>query len=406
MLADEAMILVVGLLAFLGVVALVPLALRVAVAYGVTDVPMPGKLHSTATPYLGGMAVALAVAGASPLLPAWSMQGAAILIGALLVAAVGLVDDLRTLGPVPRLAVEGVAASIAFAGGVRVELAGGPVDFVLTVGALVLVTNSFNLLDNMDGVVGSVGATMALPLLAAALLEGQVFVGGLAALVAGACAGFLVYNWHPARIFLGDAGSLFVGFLLGAIALKLRFAVAPPASVAVVALLLGPALFDTTLVVVSRLRAGRPIFLGGTDHTAHRLLMLGLCCQTVAALLVLATATCAVLGLAVGRGVLPAWPVVGAVVAVGLAALVAFLRMPVYEGRAGREMGEAVVADVQPAHAAPSLPVPEAAVTVGSAQRSAASAPPRASCFRRWANLAGAGQTQRRDGLWHDRENA
>lgn len=339
---DEAVILALGVSAFVAVVALVPLVRRVALAYGVTDAPAQGKLHSSATPYLGGIAVALAVLGCSAFLPEWSEQAAAVLVGALAVGLAGLVDDMRTLGPGRRLVVESLAAAVAFAGGARVQVAGGPADFLLTVAALVVLTNSFNLLDNMDGAAGVIGTTTALGLLAAAVLEGQVLVGGLAALVAGACLGFLVYNWHPARIFLGDAGSLFVGFLLAAIALKLRFAVERPASVAALGLLVWPAVFDTTLVVVSRVRAGRPIYVGGTDHTSHRLLMLGLGCRAVAAVLALGAAACAGLGLAVGRGALPAAGVAVVMLTAGGVALAALLRLPVYERGAGRAVSAAV----------------------------------------------------------------
>lgn len=338
MTGDETVIVGLGMLAFAAVVALVPLVQRVAVAYGITDAPKKGKLHSVATPYLGGVAVVLAVIGSSPLLPKWSVQATVILVGAVAVGLAGLVDDMRTLRPSRRLAVEVLAASAAFGVGARVGVAAEPVDFLLTVVALVVLTNSFNLLDNMDGAAGVIGTTIALALAGAAVLAGQVLVGGLAALVAGACLGFLVYNWHPAKIFLGDAGSLFLGFLLAVIALKLRFEVAPPRSVAAVGLLLGPALFDTTLVVVSRVRARRPIYIGGTDHCSHRLLMLGLGTRSVAAVLALGTAACTALGLAVGRDVLPAAPVTAAAVLVAVAALVALLRLPVYEGGAGRHI--------------------------------------------------------------------
>jgi UDP-GlcNAc:undecaprenyl-phosphate/decaprenyl-phosphate GlcNAc-1-phosphate transferase len=242
------------------------------------------------------------------------------------------------LRPTRRLAVEVLAAVLAFWAGARVDVAAEPLDFVLTVVVLVVITNSFNLLDNMDGALGVIGTTTALALVGAALLEGQVLVGGLGALVAGACLGFLVYNWHPAKIFLGDTGSLFLGFLLAAIALKLRFVVAPPESVAAVGLLLGPALFDTTLVVVSRARARRPIYVGGTDHCSHRLLLLGLGTRSVAALLAAATAGCGALGLAVGRAVLPAAPLAAGAATVGVVVLVALLRVPVYDGRAGRDV--------------------------------------------------------------------
>ena len=141
----------------------------------------------------------------------------------------------------------------------------------------------------------------------AGALGGQVLVGGLAAVVAGSCAGFLLYNWYPARIFMGDAGSLFLGFLLASIALKLRFPVDHWAALAAVALLAGVAIFDTTLVVISRVRRGQPIYLGGTDHTSHRLLRLGLSTPVVGLTLVVATAVCGSLGVAVGRGAIPAW---------------------------------------------------------------------------------------------------
>lgn len=335
---ESVMIAGLGLAAFAAVVLLVPLVLRVAVAYGVTDSPGKGKLHVASTPYLGGIAVVVAVLGASPLLPGWSAQAAVILLAACAIGVAGLVDDMRTLRPTRRLAVEVVAATLAFGAGARVNVSAEPVDFVLTVVALVILTNSFNLLDNMDGALGIIGTTTALALVGAAVLQGQVLVGGLGALVAGSCLGFLVYNWHPAKIFLGDAGSLFLGFLLAAIALKLRFVVAPPESVAAVGLLLGPALFDTTLVVVSRARAGRPIYVGGTDHCSHRLLMLGLGTRAVAVVLAVGTAGCGVLGLAAARGVLPVAPLVAGSAVAGVAALVAFLRVPVYERGAGRDI--------------------------------------------------------------------
>ncbi|MGH9179503.1 MAG: hypothetical protein ACRD0N_13240, partial [Acidimicrobiales bacterium] len=167
-------------------------------------------------------------------------------------------------------------------------------------------------------------------------LGDQVLVGTLAAAVVGAAAGFLAYNWHPARIFLGDAGSLFLGFLVSAVALKLRFPVDRHAGVVAVGLVAAPALFDTTLVVVSRVRAGRPIYVGGTDHTSHRLARLGFPAPAIAVLLALATATCGVLGVAVGRGEMASWTAAAPVMVVGAVLLGYLLRMPVYAHDAGR----------------------------------------------------------------------
>jgi len=197
-------------------------------------------------------------------------------------------------------------------------------------------TNAFNLLDNMDGAAGAIGTTIAIGLAVAALIEGQVLVGGLAVVVAATCLGFLAYNWYPAAIFMGDAGSLFLGFLLAVIALMLRTEVTHPASALALVLLVGPALFDTTLVVISRVRSRRPIYIGGTDHTSHRLVLLGLTSVGATATLTVATALCSGLGVLVAVGSVPAVviaPIVAIAAAVGL---VLMLRVGVYKTDRGR----------------------------------------------------------------------
>ncbi|MGH9179902.1 MAG: MraY family glycosyltransferase, partial [Acidimicrobiales bacterium] len=290
-MTDWEQVALAGLVALGLSLVLVPVARRGALHFGVTDRPARGKVHKVPTPYLGGLAVAAAVAGAA-VVGGWRGQAMAILGAALLVACVGLADDVRTARPSVRLTVETVAATIAFAAGARVHLFGGAADLALTIAWLVVLTNAYNLLDNMDACASSIVAVSATALLAAAALGDQVLVGTLAAAVAGAAVGFLAYNWHPARIFLGYACTLFIGFLVSAVALKLRFPVDRHAGVVAVGLVAAPALFDTTLVVVSRLRVGRPIYVGGTDHTSHRLARLGFPAPAIAVLLALATATC------------------------------------------------------------------------------------------------------------------
>lgn len=306
---------------------LVPVARRSALRLGVTDRPGQGKVHEVPTPYLGGVAVIVAVLCSSSI-GGWRGDAAAILGAAVLVSLVGLVDDVRTTSPPVRLAVETVAALVAFQAGARVDLFGGVGDVLLTVVWLVVLTNAYNLLDNMDACASSILAVSSAGLVASAVLVDQVLVGTLAAAIVGAAAGFLVYNWHPARIFLGDAGSLFLGFLVSAVTLKLRFPVGQGSSVVAAALVAAPALFDTALVVLSRMRAGRPIYVGGTDHTAHRLVRLGLPTSGVAVVLATITACCGALGLAVGLGALAAWIALVPVTGFGAALLVYFLRAP------------------------------------------------------------------------------
>lgn len=328
----------VGFFALALSLAFVPLARRGALLLDVTDRPAAGKVHKLATPCLGGVAVAAAVLFASAI-GGWRGQAVAILAAALLVACIGLVDDIRTVKPGVRLMVEVLAASIAFAAGARVELVGGFGDLVLTIIWLVVLTNAYNLLDNMDACASLIMATSAAALLAAAILNDQVLVATLAVAVVGAAIGFLVYNWHPARIFLGDAGSLFLGFLISAIALKLRFPVPQGAGVVAVAVVAAPALFDTTLVVISRIRAGRPIVVGGTDHTSHRLAALGLTTRQVALLLGAVSAGCGIVGVAVGHGLVDPWAVLGTGAVIGTVLLTVLLPMSVYDDGAGRSSG-------------------------------------------------------------------
>lgn len=328
-----------GALAFTVVVALVPWCRRYALARGICDTPEPGKVHRNPTPYLGGVSIAAAAVLCSFIIPGWDASNedaALILVAAVMVSLAGLVDDIRKAGVLPRLGVEVAAALLAVAAGARIQLFGDVADVIVSVLALVILTNSFNLLDNMDSAAGAIAATIATALAVTALLEGQVLVGGLAVVVASASLGFLVYNWHPASIFMGDTGSLFLGFLLAVIALKLRTGVGHFPSAVAAVLLVAPAVLDTALVVISRVRAGRPISIGGTDHSSHRLMLLGLGPRLVVVVLVLATVFSASIGVVVSQGLMDPVPAAVVVFVPGLLALAALLRIGRYSQRGGR----------------------------------------------------------------------
>jgi UDP-GlcNAc:undecaprenyl-phosphate GlcNAc-1-phosphate transferase len=310
------------------VVVLVPVARRAALRLDITDRPAPGSWHRDPVPYLGGVALAAAALAAAAGASGWERDALLLVGGAVAVAAVGLVDDVGTAPPALRLAVEAAAAAAAFAGGCRVDIGPEPIDFLVTVAWIVTITNGCNLLDNVDGALGAVGGVMAGAVGVAALLADQFLVGGLALAIAGACLGFLVHNWHPAVIFMGDAGSLFVGFLLAALALRLDTPVAPVAGAVAAALLAGPALFDTTLVVISRVRAGRSILVGGTDHTAHRLRRAGVGPGASVVVLAAGAALWGAAGVAVARGVVPAPAGLAALTVPAVPALVLLLRQP------------------------------------------------------------------------------
>jgi UDP-GlcNAc:undecaprenyl-phosphate GlcNAc-1-phosphate transferase len=151
------------------------------------------------------------------------------------------------------------------------------VKFLATVAWVVTITNALNVMDNMDGLAGGTAAVASVFFFLIATLTNQYLVAPMAAVMVGACVGFLYYNFKPGAIFMGDSGSLFLGFMLAAVGIKLRF----PDNYDIVTwmvpvLVLGVPLFDTTLVTLSRIRRGIPISRGGKDHFSHRLVALGL----------------------------------------------------------------------------------------------------------------------------------
>ena len=320
----------VGGAAFVLTLVLVPLVRSVAHRFDAVDHPDSGKMHHGATPYFGGVAIGFAALAIPPTLQGWSREAAYVLIAAAMVSLTGLVDDLRDLHPYSRLSIEVIASLLAIRGGARVQIFGGWLDVVITVVSIVIVTNSFNLLDNMDGVASTIAVATSGALLVAALLERQVLVASLSAAIVGGCLGFLLFNWHPASIFMGDAGSLMLGFLIAVTALKLRAPTDHIRSVAAVLLILAVPLFDTSLVVISRTRSGRSILQGGKDHTSHRLNQLGLSIRWVAGTLGVTTVVCAGSGVLVARGVLNPILALAIALIVGNSTMLPMLRMRVY----------------------------------------------------------------------------
>ncbi|HTD46535.1 MAG TPA: MraY family glycosyltransferase [bacterium] len=280
-------------LAFLSALALslvlTPLCERLARRWGVLDLPSSRKVHTQPTPRLGGIAVFLAFAVTALLFlrPVIRDQMTLLLAGAVAFFLIGLVDDLRNAGPW-KLAVEGgVVASIVLLGGFRVNLPWPHLGEILAILWIVGVANAMNCIDCTDGVAGGTATIGALALVPIALVAGRLGVAVGAASVAGAALGFLRYNYPPARIFLGDAGSLMVGFLLAALSATLA---APGASLArsvAPVLILGLPVCDFLFVHWKRYQNGvrNPIELlryTGKDHLPHRLQQAGLSFRQIA----------------------------------------------------------------------------------------------------------------------------
>lgn len=266
--------------AFLLAASLTPLMRRLAVRLGVVDQPAARKIHTRPIPLMGGVAIYLAFILSLVLLGDrfYVREVVGIFLGATLCSLTGLWDDRKPLRPLAKLGVQVVAAAILIASGVRVQLRVPlGVNLGLSLLWIVGITNAMNLLDNMDGLAAGVGVTASAFFLLFAAMNRQYLVGALAASLLGACVGFLLYNVNPASIFMGDSGSQFLGFMLAAVGIKLRF----PANVNFVTwmvpvLVLGLPIFDTTLVFISRLRRGlNPLTTPGKDHLSHRLVKLG-----------------------------------------------------------------------------------------------------------------------------------
>ncbi len=267
------LILVSALILAIGVT---PLAQRAARRFGIIDQPAARKQHTIPTPLLGGAAIYLAVILSLVALGDrfYVNQVAGIFLGATLMSFLGLWDDRWHLGPWPKLAGQFLAAGILVLTDVRISvLPWAWLNVAATLLWVVFITNAMNLLDNMDGLSGGIAAIAATFILLFAAMSKQYLVGALAAALVGACVGFLFYNFNPARIFMGDTGSLFLGYTLAAVAIKLRFPDNSPfVTWMVPALVLAVPIFDTTLVSISRLRRGlNPLTTPGKDHLSHRL---------------------------------------------------------------------------------------------------------------------------------------
>jgi len=264
------------------------LLLRSPVGARLVAIPSDERWHAEATPTFGGVgifagfAAGVLVALATGVIE-WSSELGGILAGVTIVFVAGLVDDLRHLSPIAKLAAQIAAAIVVLASGLDVEIVGNDV-LAWGIGLLWLVgiTNAFNLLDNMDGLAATLAVVSCAYFAVDALTEHEnETVLALALALGLACAGFLPFNLRPRRgaaIFMGDSGSLVIGFGLASLALAASWTVAGTtvATVLLPLLVLAIPILDTTLVTIARLVEKRPVTQGGRDHTSHRLVYYGL----------------------------------------------------------------------------------------------------------------------------------
>lgn len=308
----------VVLVATLASLAITPLVIRIAVARQLYDTPdATRRLHTRPIPRLGGVVVFIATVlgllaalllgmAGDKLSPDRQAFFAGILLGGVVLFATGLVDDLRGLSPAIKLGAQCVAAVIVYLYGSQIQLITlGPTAIVplgwlslpLTVFWVVGVTNAFNVIDNMDGLATGLALVALATVLGAALALGNTDVALVCVALTGALLGFLPYNFNPARIFLGDSGSLFVGFMLAVLSVHGALKSATAVLVAVPLFALAVPLFDLSLSILRRWLRGVPIFVGDTRHISHRLLAIGLTQRRVVTVLSLVAGGFGLLGL-------------------------------------------------------------------------------------------------------------
>lgn len=296
---------------------LTPLVARLARRFGFVDVPRePKHVHHTPIARLGGVALFfpfLAAVGLSLVLPVERQDPmelhrlTGLLIGSAIVFGLGVYDDRRQLGPAPQLIVQFLAAAVAIYFGITIgEIAnpfGGmipfsmPVTVVLTLFWLLGMMNTVNWLDGLDGLAAGVTIIASLLLFAHSYRLGQYSIALLPLALGGCALGFLPFNFHPAKVFMGTSGSVFLGFSLGALA------IIGGAKMATALLVLGIPILDVAWQIINRVRLGRSPFLGDRGHLHHRLLDLGLSQRRVVILFYLLCAAFGTLALVLGSGV-------------------------------------------------------------------------------------------------------
>ena len=284
------------ILSALATFVLTPVARWLAFRFGAIDLPNERKIHRTAMPRLGGLAVFggfcfpwiafyLLDNRVTRTFQNYETLSAVLMVGATAMLALGVYDDRYGARASSKFLIQSLIALFLYFGGYRITTLTNPFGPSLQLGWLALpasvlwivgITNALNLLDGIDGLVPGVTACIALSLALINILAGNVFVALLTLCLTGACLGFLPFNFSPARIFLGDSGSLFIGVVLACIGVVSLFKAATATLIVVPLFIFGLPLFDTMTVMLGRARRGQSIFEADKSHVHHRLLALGL----------------------------------------------------------------------------------------------------------------------------------
>lgn len=307
MIFDNNLFVILALVvAFLISFSSTPMVMSLAHKVNAIDVPKDARrVHKKPTPLMGGLAIFYGFLISVVCFATIDREVMGILIGCAIIVATGAVDDMSNMKPTVKLVCQILAASVVIFSGVRIEhfanplsrWIGGPyivMDFwvscAVTMVWIVGICNAVNLIDGLDGLAVGVSSIASIALLALTLISENLNVAIITAAVAGACFGFLPYNYNPAKIFMGDTGALFLGFILACISVQGMLKMSAVITFAVPILILGLPIFDTMFAILRRVFTGRSPMQADRGHLHHRLLDMGFSQRRVVTILYTLTA--------------------------------------------------------------------------------------------------------------------
>ncbi len=270
--------------------AATPLVKKLAISVGAMDIPKDNRrMHKKPIPRLGGLAIFIAFVVSVLLFAEIDREMRGILIGALMIVVLGVLDDIHTLKALPKFFVQILAAAVVVLHGCRIEFISNPVitssatylqlgnvvSVVITIVWIVAITNAVNFIDGLDGLAVGVSGISAATMLIVAILVAERNIALIMAALFGACLGFIPYNFNPAKIFMGDTGATFLGFILATISIQGLFKLYAIISFAVPFLILGVPIFDICFAVIRRLAHGQNPMTADRGHVHHRLIDMG-----------------------------------------------------------------------------------------------------------------------------------
>lgn len=271
--------------------ATTPLVRRLAFRIGAIDIPRDARrMHKKPTPRIGGVAIIFGFAVATVCFAQWSRPLIGTMLGAAVIAVMGFVDDLKNLPAKLKFVIQIVAALIViFVGGIKIDVFTNPnllsdnpywvlpgwLSITLTVLWIVFITNAVNFIDGLDGLAAGVSAIMSVSLVFISVRVGEYSIAILGIALMGSCFGFLPFNFNPAKIFMGDTGSTFLGFMLATLSIQGVFKSYAVISFAVPLIMLGLPLFDASFAMIRRIAHGQSPMVADRGHLHHRLVDMG-----------------------------------------------------------------------------------------------------------------------------------